>query len=162
VLGIVEPLKVTVEAEVNPFPFTVTVVMPVPVGSPIGEILEIAGAPLAATVRYIVFEVPDPLFETDTGNVPVDAIDVAGTETVSWFPAMLFAAKTEPLMFTVAPDTNPLPLTVMVNAPVPTFTVEGERLVIVGTVWAKAASGAMAATTATAAIMLVSLLVFIG
>jgi len=62
--------------------------------------------------------------------VPGAAIKLAGTEALNCVPLMYVVGKAVPFHCTVDPVTNPVPLTVSVNAGIPAVADGGLKLVI--------------------------------
>ena len=70
---------------------------------------------------------------TVTVLVPAVAMSAARIAAVSWVADTYVVVRLEPLHCTTEPLTNPLPLTVSVNAVPPAVPEAGLRLVVVGT-----------------------------
>jgi uncharacterized membrane protein YedE/YeeE len=127
------PLNFTVDPFMNPVPFTVNVNAAPPAFALVGESVVIVGAGLS-TVKFTAVEVPPPGvgFVTVTGNVPAVAISAAVIAAVTSVALTNVVVTAVPLNFTLAPLTNPVPVTAKVNAAPPAFALVGESVVIVG------------------------------
>jgi len=84
-----------------------------------------------------VFDTGPPLFPfaglaTLIDLFPAVATSLARILAVTCPLLTKLVVRIEPLNSTVAPDKNPLPLTVSVKDPLPTATLDGDRLLMVG------------------------------
>ncbi len=83
------------------------------------------------TVKVAEVEVPPPGFVAVIAYVPAVAKSVGDNTVVSCDDETNVVLRANPLMLTIDPDSNPLPLTVSVRL-VPATTEVGEMLEIVG------------------------------
>jgi hypothetical protein len=127
------PLKVTVEVETKPVPFTVKVKAAPPTWALAGESVVIVGTGFV-TVKFVAEEVPPPGagFVTVTLNVPADAIAGAVIVAVNCVALTNVVVAAVPLKFTTEEETKPVPFTVSVKAALPSKAVVGEMVVIAG------------------------------
>ena len=120
------PFHNTSAPELNTAPFTVNVNPLLPAVMLVGEIDELDGV----TVKFTEFDVT-PLAATVTGAVPDAVSKFAGTLAVSFVALTNVVATDVPLNCTTASLSNPLPLTVSVNA-APAGALVGLKLEITG------------------------------
>jgi len=80
------------------------------------------------TVKGSAFDVDPPGFTTVTVAVPAEAIELAGTDAVSWVVLTNVVVRADPFHCTVDPTRKPDPLTVSVKAGPPAAAELGERL----------------------------------
>jgi hypothetical protein len=106
---IVDPLATVIGLEL---PFTVTL-----------GVVEVG----AVTVKLTEVDVPPPGAGENTviASVPGLAISLAGLDAVSDVDDINVVGRAEPLTRTTEPVTNPLPVTVRVNAPAPAARLVG-------------------------------------
>ena len=99
----------------------------------VGAIEVSVGAGLL-TVNVAAAEVPPPGagLVTVTLTIPAVAMSAAKMEAVSWVALTNTVVFAEPLKLTVAPETNPVPLTVNVKAAPPAVALVGDSEVIAG------------------------------
>ena len=99
-----------------------------------GAVPAVVAAPLQVrllvgevTVNRTGFEMPPPGagLLTVTTAVAAEAMLFVGTAAVSWLPLTKVVERAEPLQFTVAPETNPVPWTVRVNPALPGVMLAG-------------------------------------
>jgi hypothetical protein len=121
----------TLAPEANPVPVTVKVNAPLPAVVVAGLSELMVGTGAASTVNVSVFEVTPPDF-TLTEAVPGLAISLAGTEAVNWVALTNAVLSGAVFHRTLAPDANPVPVTVRVNAPLPALVVAGFSNVMAG------------------------------
>jgi hypothetical protein len=128
-VGKVEPLHCTVDPCRKPAPFTVSVKAGPPAGTVFGFSPRILGvAPLIG--RATELETAPPGLLTVTLAVPGVPIKPAETEAFNVVPLRYIVDNAEPFHSTVDPLTNPVPLTIRVNAGVPAVAEAGFKLVI--------------------------------
>jgi hypothetical protein len=127
------PLKFTVELAIKPVPFTVSVNAPEPETTPVGESEVITGAGLF-TVKFTPADVPPPGvgFTTVIGKVPAVFTSPASIAAVSWVELTNVVVRAVPLKSTTDEARNPVPFTVIVNAPEPNTALVGAIEVTVG------------------------------
>jgi hypothetical protein len=130
------PFHFTTAPEANPLPFTVSVKADAPAVAldglsevMTGPALTVIGNPVAAEVY------PPEIAKTE--NDPALAIRLAGTEAVTCVALTYVVASVVELLGVVyqsteAPDENPVPFTVSVNAGPPAVTLDGFNEVIEG------------------------------
>jgi hypothetical protein len=124
----------TVELEMKPVPFTVSVNAPDPAATPVGESEPTVGAGLF-TMKAGPLAVPPPGtgFVTVIGKDPAAVfISPAKIAAVSCVAFTNVVARAEPLKFTTDEARNPVPFTVSVNAPEPMIALVGAIVVTVG------------------------------
>jgi hypothetical protein len=125
------PFQSTVAPERNPVPLTVSVKAGPPAVAEVGLRLVITGA-AALIVKVAAADELPPGFFTTTLALPADAIRLAGAAAVNCvlLPKVVVSA----VLFhcTMAPDTNPVPLTVSVKAGPVAVADDGLSPVIVG------------------------------
>ena len=128
------PFHQTLEALTKPVPLIVSVNAAPPVVVELGLKLVMAGAGLLM-VNVAAGEEPPPGagFCTTTFAVPAEAISLAGMEAVSCVGLTNCVVRKLPFHHTVEAPTNPVPLTVNVNAAPPAVVELGFKLVIAGT-----------------------------
>ena len=128
------PLRFTTEEETKFVPFTVSVKAAPPASVLAGESDVIVGRGLL-TVKDCAVEGPDvgAGFDTVTLNVPAVTISATVIAAVTCVALTKVVVRELPLKVTVAPDRNPVPLTVSVKAAPPTVAPAGESDVMVGT-----------------------------
>jgi len=116
------PFHFTSAPEANPLPFTVSVnaAPPAVVLEGLSELIVGPGA----MVKFTLPEVTPPE-TTVMGTDPCDAIKLADTEAVSCAALTYDVGSAEPFQSTTAPEANPLPFTVNVNAAPPAVVLEG-------------------------------------
>lgn len=125
------PLKFTTDPDTKFVPESVSV-KAVPPGMCTGPNAVTSGTklPAAFTAKFRAGE-DGPVvglgFVTVTVAVPADAISVARIAAVNLLLLTKVVVRLAPLNCTVAPFTNPLPLTVRVNAAPPSFALDGDR-----------------------------------
>lgn len=132
------PLKRTVEPETKLLPFTVSVKLPLPAVTEVGEMLVMEGTGLLlvpVTVNTAAVEVPPPGvgLVTVTLNVPEPVRSEAGITAVSWLAETYDVALALPLKLTTEPGMKLFPLMVSEMAELPAGIDAGEREVITGT-----------------------------
>ncbi len=123
------PFQFTIAPEANPLPFTVSVNAAPPAVVLEGLSEEIVGP--AAMVNVEPLDVTPPE-TTVTEAVPEDAIKLADTDAVNCVALTYVVDSAVPFQFTTAPEANPLPFTVSVNAAPPAVVLEGLSEEIVG------------------------------
>jgi hypothetical protein len=99
----------------------------------VGLVSVTTGRPFAVNVTLFEAMPPGGGFSTDTVNEPEACTSVAGMAAVSVCALTKVVVRFAPLNRTIAPLTKLLPLTVSVNAPLPTSRTVGAMLVTVGT-----------------------------
>jgi hypothetical protein len=127
------PLKFTVELAMKPVPFTVSVSAPEPETTPVGESEVITGAGLF-TVKFTPAEVPPPGVGLTTviGKVPAVFTSPARIAAVSCVELTNVVVRAVPLKSTTDEAMNPVPFTVIVNAPEPNIALVGAIELSVG------------------------------
>ena len=125
-----EPFHCTDAPERNPLPLTVSVNAGPPAVALVGfrDVSTGVGL-LIGKFRLLEVSPPDT---TVIVAVPADAIRLAETGAVSWPAFTNVVYNPEPFHCTDAPERNPLPLTVSVNADPPTVALVGFRDVSMG------------------------------
>ena len=126
--------KFTVAPETNPVPASVNGKATPPAVADVGAIEVSAGPETALMVNDTVPDVPPPGagFVTVTLAVPAVAISAAVIAAVTCVALTNVVVLAAPLNFTTDVDTNPVPLTVSVNAAPPAVALVGEIDVSVG------------------------------
>jgi hypothetical protein len=126
------PFHKTVSPETKLAPLTVSVNVAPPAGALEGDsVLKLGTGGLIAKLREL--DVPPAAVRTVTAAVPMVAIKPAGTAAASCVELLKVVARALPFHSTVYPEIKLLPLTVNVNAALPAFLLEGERVLSVGT-----------------------------
>jgi len=127
------PLKFTVELAMNPVPFTVSVNAPEPETTPVGDSVVTVGTGLF-TVKPTPADVPPPGvgFVTVIGKLPAVFTSPARIAAVTCVALTKVVVRATPLKFTTDEARNPVPFTVMVNAPDPKIALVGKIEVTVG------------------------------
>lgn len=127
------PLKFTTEIETKFVPLTVSVNAAPPAVALVGESDVIVGAGLLM-MNVAVAEVPPPGagLVTVTFTEPPVAISVARMAAVTCVELTNVVAFAEPLKFTTAPATKPVPFTVSVKAAPPAVALDGDSKVMAG------------------------------
>ena len=102
-----------------------------PAFAELGEMLVSAGGGGEFTVSVTAFDEAPPGFATVTCTGPACVRSVAGSAAWTSVELTKVAARVVPFTTTLAPVRKPVPVTVKTNG-VPTFTLVGEILVMVG------------------------------
>src|SRR5262245_14530592 len=122
------PFQRTVAPDTNPVPFTVRVNAGPPAPALFGESdVRVAGAGGLVIVKVRALDAAALGFTTVTWLVPAAVISLAGIAAGSWALPMKVVVRAASFQRTVAPDTNPVPFTVRVNAGPPAPALFGER-----------------------------------
>jgi hypothetical protein len=126
-------LNFTTEVETKFDPVTTREKAGPPAVALVGEMEVVAGTGLV-TLKLTAVEVPPPGagFVTVTGKEPAVAMSVAVMDAVMAVELMNVVALALPLKLTTAPLTKPVPVTLNMNAPLPTLAEVGLRIVTVG------------------------------
>jgi len=127
-----EPFHSTVSPETKFAPLTVSVKVAPSAGALDGDspLREGTGGLIA---KFRELDVPPPAVRTVTAAVPMVAIKPAGTAAATCVELPKVVARALPFHSTVFPEIKLLPLTINVNALLPTFLLEGERELSIGT-----------------------------
>ena len=131
-----DPFHFTTAPETNPDPFTISENAALPATAVDGASEVIVGTAFGAlTVNINAFDVPPPGagLNTVTCGLPAAAISAAVIAACNWVAFTKVVIRLDPFQFTIAPETNPVPVTISVNAEPPATTVDGASEVIVGT-----------------------------
>ena len=127
------PFHLTLDPETKPVPVTVRVNAAPPAVADEGESEVMVGVGLL-TVKVFPVDVPPPGagLKTVTVGVPAVAMSVASMEAVACVEEMTLVVRSTPFHRTLAPETNPVPVTVRVNAVLPAMAELGESVEMAG------------------------------
>ncbi|MGA2113575.1 MAG: hypothetical protein ABSH56_02355 [Bryobacteraceae bacterium] len=135
VVGSAEPFHCTVAAAANPLPITVSVRPEAPAAAELGFRLLTVGRE-GLIVNGAPAEVVPPQL-TAMAAVPTEAIRLLLTAAVNCVALIKVVGSAAPFHSNTAPEGNPLPITVSVNAAPPVVAALGLRLLIVSALMVK-------------------------
>jgi hypothetical protein len=131
-----DPFHFTTDPVTNPVPVTVNVNAAVPAVALDGDSVLMVGTGFAALiVNAELPDVPPPGagLVTVTCPVPAVAMSAAWIAAVNCVALTYVVVRLDPFHFTTDPVTNPVPVTVNVNAAVPAVALDGDSVLTVGT-----------------------------